>query len=103
MARYALTTQAQQSLEKIKAFSIERFGQPQTSIYLANLRDKMGFLAKNPRLGVKRTDIFSDWICYSYVAGAHTIYYEVISASEIAVIDVLHQSMEPHRHLSGEQ
>jgi toxin ParE1/3/4 len=103
VAKYSLSKQAQQSLKAIKEYSTKRFGLHQTSIYLANLKDTMGLLAESPQIGTKRTDLFADWICYSYCEGSHTIYYEVISASAIAVIDVLHQSMEPTRYLSEQR
>lgn len=102
MAKYALTTEAQHSLEEIKAYSVERFGKKQTTLYLKGLRDRFGFLANNPRLGKERADIFSGWSCYSYFEGSHTIYYEIVSPKLINIIDVLHQSMEPQRHLLGE-
>jgi plasmid stabilization system protein ParE len=37
--------------------------------------------------------------CFSCFVGSHTIYYRV-KTEQIQVIDVLHQSMEPARHLT---
>ena len=54
MAKYDLTTQAQLSLEEIKVYSIENFGQQQTSIYFNSLRDRMVFLSANPKLDTER-------------------------------------------------
>ncbi len=98
MARYLLTIEAEHSLEEIKAFSIKEFGKKQATIYLTKLRDRMRFLAENPKLGMARTDLLFDWLCHSYPEGSHTIYYEIYT-DHIVIIDVLHQSMEPELHL----
>jgi plasmid stabilization system protein ParE len=37
--------------------------------------------------------------CFSYFVGSHTIYYR-ITTGQIQIIDVLHQSIEPARHLT---
>lgn len=56
----------------------------------------MTHLAKHPQEGKARDDIKVGY--YSYFEGSHTIYYR-IRDTHIDVIDVLHQSMEPNRHL----
>ena len=59
----------------------------------------MNMLAENPGRGQQRPDLFPENGCYSYFEGSHTIYYEVNNDSGISIIDVLHQSMDPHLHL----
>ena len=96
MGRYALSPQAQQSLKNIRAYSKKTFGEKQTRLYLQQLRDRMSTLADNPDSGKQRDDIKSGY--HSYYEGSHAIYYR-IRDTYIEVIDVLHQRMDPARHL----
>jgi len=98
MAKYSLTTEAQQSLKAIKKFSLNQFGKERTILYLKALRDRMTYLGDNPKQGRERSDLFADWQCYSYFEGSHTIFYE-INPTGIVVLDVLHQSMDAKLHL----
>ena len=101
MNKYTLSPNATRSLEYIGEYSLNEFGRKQTAIYLGNLHKRMEYLAENPKLGTQRTDLFSDGSCYSYFEGSHTIYYEIANKNTINIIDVLHQSMEPSRHLGS--
>jgi toxin ParE1/3/4 len=56
----------------------------------------MQFLADNPRRGKARDSIKPGY--FSYFEVVHTIYYKIL-ADNIVIIDILHQSMEPIRHL----
>jgi len=96
MGRYVLSPNAQESLNGIKKYSTEKFGQRQTNLYLEKLRDRMRTLADHPKQGKPRDKIKRGY--YSYFEGSHTIFYKILS-DHIAIIDILHQSMEPTRHL----
>lgn len=96
MGKYVLSPNAQESLKGIKTWSTEKFGKRQTNIYLENLRDRMRLLADNPKLGRARNEIKPGY--YSYFEGSHAIYYKILT-DRIAIIDVLHQLMEPMRRL----
>ena len=98
MPKFTLSPNAASSIADINAYTIEKFGLRQAERYMANLRDRFNFLVANPKLGNKRDDIKEGY--YSYFEGSHTIYYKIID-ERIAIIDILHQSMEPKRHLSG--
>lgn len=99
MGRYLLSPNAIRSINNIEEYTLANFGKIQTGIYLKKLQKKMQFTAENPKSGTLRTDIFSEWSCYSFPVGSHTIYYEIVSDDEINIIDILHQSMEPQYHL----
>ena len=86
-------------MAEINKYTIEKFGERQARRYLKNFRDRFNFLVGNPRLGKKRNDIKEGY--YSYFEGSHTIYFKILG-EDIAIIDVLHQSMEPKRHLTDE-
>ena len=100
MSKYLLSPNAVNSLEGIEEYTFDTFGKIQTGIYLNKLHEKMQFISENPKvLGKLREDISSNWNCYSCFVGSHTIYYEIVSNNEINIIDILHQSMMPQRHL----
>jgi len=97
MANYILSPAAQSSLKNIRAYSIKNFGVTRTKTYLQSIRAHMQTLAKNPSLGAIREDLALGY--YSSFIGSHTIYYRQ-QAKHIDIIDVLHQSMEPSRHIA---
>lgn len=96
MPKYVLSPQAQISLKEIRAYSLENFGNLQTSNYLKKLREQMKNLAVTPSKGQERNEIKNGY--YSSFVGSHTIYYR-ISDTHIDIIDILHQRMEPTRNL----
>ena len=96
MPKYILSPQAQSSLKSIRTYSLKQFGKQQTALYLKQLRDQMKELAASPSKGTARDEIKAGY--YSAFVGSHTIYYR-ISDTHIDILDVLHQRMEPLRHL----
>ena len=96
MAKYILSPQAQRSLQDIRAYTLEHFGKQQTTAYLKILKKHMKDLAATPTRGKERDEIKVGY--YSSFIGSHTIYYRIADV-HIEIIDVLHQSMEPMRHL----
>ena len=98
MAKYVLSTAAQASLRDISARSIESFGVNRTKVYLNHMRDRMQALAINPLLGKARDELKLGF--YSSYVGSHTIYYR-IQPNQIEIIDVLHQAMEPSKHIDS--
>ena len=53
MAKYILSPEAQNSLHKIKEYSIRNFGEKTTKIYLQKIRKRMQELNENPSLGLR--------------------------------------------------
>lgn len=98
MSKYILSPEAQTSLKKIRSFSLKKFGQQQTKIYLQNIQRRMQELAEQPLRGRIREDLKVGY--YSDFVGSHTIYYR-IQSTHIDIFDVLHQSMEPSKHLTN--
>ena len=96
MAKYTLSPIAQSRLKEIKAYSLEHFGKHQTTIYLKKLHECMQGLANEPSKGTARNDLKKGY--YSKFITSHTIYYR-INTPHIEIIDILHQSMEPKRHI----
>ena len=96
MAKFILSLEAQSSLKNIRLYSIKNFGINRTRNYLQNIRDRFHELAENPSRGRIREDLNVGY--YSDFVGSHTIYYR-INNTHIDIIDVLHQSMEPSKHI----
>jgi len=96
MGKYVLSPEAQNSLREIKHYSLKNFGKRQTTIYLKKIQNCMQKLADNPAIGIERPEIKQGY--YSKFTGSHTVYYR-ISDNHIAIIDILHQSMEPKLHI----
>ena len=99
MARYSytLSPQAQIRLRQIRDYTLKNYGAAQNTVYLAMLRDKMRIIAQDPvKHGKMRDDIRRG--IYSIKADKHVIFYR-IRETEVQIIDVLHQAMDPARHI----
>lgn len=92
MSKYLLSPNAVKSLEDIKTYSTNYFGEQQTDLYLNKLRDSFRLLASHPHTGHKRDDIKKGY--YSYFSGSHMIYYKIYK-DHIEIIDILHKRMDP--------
>ena len=101
MKNYTLSTSAKLSLKEIRKYSLKHFGKKRTVRYLKTILEKMHSLNKKPHMGVERSDIFKDRIVYSSLVETHIIYYQ-ITETHIEIADILHQSMEPKRHIFPE-
>lgn len=99
MPRYDLTEQAQRDLEAITDYTLERWGQRQAENYLDGFEVVAQNLAEHPHLGVKRSTFFEGLISFPYAR--HILYY-VEQPHGITIIRVLHQRMDPERHLATE-
>ncbi len=97
MSKYILSTEAQNSLKEIQKYSTKNFGKERTRQYLTGIRKRMKALAENPSRRIVREDLKVGY--HSDFIGSHTIYYR-IQSTHIDVIDVLHQSMDPSKHIT---
>ena len=97
MSKYILSTEAQNSLKDIKLYSVKNFGKERARQYLIDIRMRMITLAVNPFRGIVREDLKIGY--HSEFIGSHTIYYR-IQSTHIDIIDVLHQSMDPSKHIA---
>lgn len=98
MNQFILSPEAQSSLKNIRTYSLKNFGSKRTKTYLQSIYERFKKLAKTPSIGTIRADLNTAY--YSDFIGSHTIYYR-IKTTHIDIIDVLHQSMEPSKHISN--
>lgn len=97
MPQFILSPQAQKRLKQIRDYTLKHYGNRQKKLYMTMIRDKMHQAACNPiSEGRARDEIKPGY--YSIRAEKHYVYYRVRDA-HIDVIDVLHESMEPNRHI----
>jgi toxin ParE1/3/4 len=96
MGSFRLSDDADQSLRGIFRFSVLSFGLEQAQRYAVGLEEALIRLVDRPEMGRRRDDLLQGLRSSHY--GRHTIYYEVDDKG-IYVVDVLHQSMVPERHL----
>lgn len=96
MRQARLTPAAREDLDRIWAFSVERWGTAQAERYVTELRDAVRRIAVDPRRGRSAENIRPGYL--RYAAGSHTLYYRT-SDDAVDIIRILHQWMEPERHL----
>jgi toxin ParE1/3/4 len=116
MGRFRLSSEARVDLASILATSLERWGREGERRYAATLSAAMRQVADNPtdRASRDRADLWSGvrsfHICYTRVdrpaarvkGPVHILYYRVIHQGMIEIIRVLHERMEPKRHLGAD-
>ncbi len=93
---YRLTDRAERDLEEVVDYTVQEWGASQANAYLGGLESRVQLLAENPDLGVARDAISQGLLSFPYES--HILYYRK-HASGIVIIRVLHQHMDPVRHL----
>lgn len=96
MKSYRLTPAAQRDLSSIWDFTQERWDENQAEIYLAEVREAIERVAADPQRGRVCDEIREGYRRYSI--GSHLVFY-VERADGVDVIRILHQRMDPTRHL----
>ena len=109
MARFRLAHPAQIDLANILATSAERWGTDGRQRYAAVLADAMRQVADEPEgpLTKKRTELRSGIRSFHVryarrsadAAKVHVLYYRVAREGAIEIVRVLHEKMDPSRHL----
>ncbi|MEO7123857.1 MAG: type II toxin-antitoxin system RelE/ParE family toxin [Lacisediminihabitans sp.] len=96
MKRYRLTPAAQRDLSSIWDFTQERWDENQAEIYISEMRAAIERIADDPRRGWACDDIREGYRRYSI--GRHLVFY-IERTDSVDVIRILHQRMDPTRHL----
>lgn len=89
---------AEDDLVGIWRYSFERWGIEQADRYLDELDEGIEALAGSPRLGSECGHIRAGY--RRLRIRHHSVYYR-LSSSRIEIVRVLHERMEPDRHLSA--
>jgi len=83
-------------LAEIWHYSAVTWSPERADDYLDALRDVLIQLAHNPHLGLPASELHPD--LYRFSHASHAVYYRIV-ADGIEVARILHQRMEPRRHL----
>lgn len=114
MARYRLSRPAEDDISRILAASEERWGTEGRRRYAAIIAATLRQLAHDPEAPATRdrTELLAGVrsIHLRYVRGVdpamrvrrpvHIIYYRAVTPDLIEIVRVLHERMEPRRHLA---
>lgn len=96
MAEYRFTEKAARDLEVIIDYTLQQWHAHQANNYLNGLEERCQVLADNPKLGAHRNSIHEGLLSFPYES--HVLYY-VRESHDIAIVRVLHHSMDPLKHL----
>ena len=96
MAAYRLTQKATDDLDAIYEYTITNFGLEQAQSYLLGLHERFEDLAMRPALGRSAERLAPKLRRYPY--RSHVLFY-VPEDEGLLIVRVLHESMEPLRHL----
>lgn len=93
---YRLSKKAAQDMRSINQYTATTWGNDQRRRYIGQLKQRIEWLAENPRLGTARTDIRDGLLCFP--EGEHIIFY-LASHGGIHVLAILHNRMQPDNYL----
>jgi len=96
MSRVKLAPKARKDLAGIWTYSADRWSEEHADRYLALLNREIVAVALKPQLGRTCNDIRAGY--FKRAAGSHAIFYRV-TGDGIEVVRVLHQRMDPARHV----
>lgn len=92
-------TLAEEDLIGIWLYSFETWGAAQADTYLDQLEEGISRLSENPKIGTDCSHIRPN---YRRLHVQHHMVYYVVSSSRIDIIRVLHERMDPDRHLDSD-
>jgi len=93
---YKFAEKAERDLEDIIDYTFQQWGAAHTHTYIDGLETHGQLLADNPDLGIKRETVFKGLLSFPYVS--HILYYTK-QPHGITIVRVLHQNMDPTKHL----
>jgi toxin ParE1/3/4 len=93
---YRLTRKAGQDVINIYHFTDQKFGRKQADRYVENLKQRLSLLFEREELAQPIESCGSH--TYRALYQSHTIYFKR-ETDGILILRILHQSMDPARHL----
>lgn len=87
---------AEEDLIDIWFYSFQKWGAAQADAYLDQLNGGIAVLAENPRIGINCDPIRQGY--RRFHVKHHMVYYR-INPPQIDIIRILHEDMDPQRHL----
>ncbi len=96
MNRFRLTPAAQRDLSSIWDYTEQRWGGVRAESYLFEIKEAIERIAHDPERGMPADDVRPDYRRYS--VGSHLV-FSTEAPHGVSVIRILHQRMDPGRHL----
>jgi toxin ParE1/3/4 len=96
MARYELSDAADRDLNNIYIYSYREFGEAKAAAYLTSLEECFERLSEFPGIGRPIDHIRLGYFRFPHAS--HTVYFMKIPGG-IRIVRVLHQRMDPERHM----
>ncbi|PTE13207.1 type II toxin-antitoxin system RelE/ParE family toxin [Pseudogemmobacter blasticus] len=97
MGQFRLTLQAEGDLDRIGAYTLEKWGMDQAIRYLTELDQTFAALAQTTALGKDRTDLRPGLISCS--CNRHMIFFRRSGQGDVEILRILHERMDFDRHL----
>ena len=72
MLKWRLSEEAQRDMREIRSFTKREWGIAQSDRYIKTIREKIGLLTRNPRIGINRSSDLGEKIRSVFI-GNHTI------------------------------
>jgi toxin ParE1/3/4 len=95
-ARIRFSSDAEQDIHGIVAYTMSAWGWRQTDEYVGRLEDGIDLLGTNPAIGRKCDEIRAG--LRRFEIGSHVVFY-LVEAGGILVVRILHQQMLPAKNL----
>ncbi|WP_435746280.1 type II toxin-antitoxin system RelE/ParE family toxin [Microbacterium sp. PMB16] len=96
MGQYRLTPAAQRDLSSIWDYTSERWDGQQAETYVLEIRSAIERISERPERGRSVDEIRAGY--RRYAIGSHLVFF-IARADGVDVIRILHQRMDPSRHL----
>ena len=93
---FKLTEDAERDVIDIYLYTLEHFGLAQAEKYSGELFQRFSQISQNPALGRSFSGIYPG--AFRANQGSHAIYYKK-QGELVLVLRILHQMMDPARHL----
>ena len=87
---------AKAEIAAIGRYTKEKWGAKKCDIYLKKLFSGFATIQKSPLIGKARDEIYQN--IRSFQIEKHLVFY-LIKKNDIRIVGVLHESMEPTRHI----
>ncbi|HNY54589.1 MAG: type II toxin-antitoxin system RelE/ParE family toxin [Sphingobacteriales bacterium] len=98
MAKVILRQEAINDLSDIWYYTLHKWSEKQADKYYNDIKIACKEIGENPSVGKNYTDISEQLL--GFKSGKHILFYHQISADEIEVIRILHESMDLKNRIS---
>ena len=96
MQKYKLSPHAESDLLHLTESTIKSWGIEQAKQYALSIESVLDKLSQYPEISIQRNELYST--ARSFPVGKHIIYYQ-FKNDIIEVARIIHQSMDPVKHL----